>query len=273
MITREGKLDILERFEVDRNLPKHRAKRRPLVGDVMEGGFSFNTNSVRAMSLVTVAAPPTWYQRIMAAVLKLKPAEPPEGGLSVAEFFHSVKNSAEEVQIVDARLAGYAKALQDAERNGQTVLHERLARDVAAVRAETQLHAVGFAKYVSEENLVRFVKESKRGLRLDYIRNFMRVIPPDVAAKKARCDEVEAFDNYAILHYDPEGKAWAETEEEKARRRDPILFGLIEGRRRLYYVADWVDELCDLTLEQVADLLGEGGVSEIPAEYKVPPLA
>ena len=33
--------------------------------------------------------------------------------------------------------------------------------------------------------------------------------------------------------------------------RDPILFGMIEGSRRLYFVADWVTDDDDLTLEKL----------------------
>ena len=33
--------------------------------------------------------------------------------------------------------------------------------------------------------------------------------------------------------------------------RDPILFGMIEGSRRLYFVADWITDDDDLTLEKL----------------------
>jgi len=42
----------------------------------------------------------------------------------------------------------------------------------------------------------------------------------------------------------------------RERRKDPILFGVINGRRQLYYVGDWTDEFCDLTLDQIVDTLG-----------------
>lgn len=42
-----------------------------------------------------------------------------------------------------------------------------------------------------------------------------------------------------------------------------ILFGLIEGRRRLYVVGDWVDEICDLTMDQIADSIGNDAIGEI----------
>jgi hypothetical protein len=123
----------------------------------------------------------------------------------------------------------------------------------------------GVDVYLSEGSLVRFYKASKKGLRLDWVANFTRTIPPEVATKKVRADEVGAFDNYVVLHYDPAEKAFSETEWEQLARtsKDPILFGLMKGRRILYFVGDWIDEVCDLTLDQLADVIGKDAVKTI----------
>ena len=284
MITSDGKLQVFERFEVDRRLPKFQRPKKSSFGEgdnereamgswgsgsivTADGGAFFVANGMGHP-----APPPPWYQKLLTWIrpARVQPALPTPPSVPVEEFFTSVKNSTEEVQVVAHRLAGYKKALVDAERNGQTALFEQLSKDVAAVRSETQLLASGLGRYLTEEDLVRFVKETHKGVRLDLVKNFTRVIPDDVSATKAQCDGLGIFDNYAVLHYDPKGKAWADTEEEKARKRDPILFGLIDGRRRLYFVGDWVDDYCDLTLEQVADLLGEGAVAEVKPDFVVP---
>jgi hypothetical protein len=69
-------------------------------------------------------------------------------------------------------------------------------------------------------------------------------------------NELEVFDNYVVLYYDPEGTVYKETAYEEAKRRDPIIFGVIAGSKKLYYVADWIDEYCDLTLDAFVDALG-----------------
>jgi len=88
-------------------------------------------------------------------------------------------------------------------------------------------------------------------------------LPEDVVRRKIECDERLIFDNYVVLHYDPEKKSWAETEAEKEARKDPILFGVLQGSRKLYFVGDWVDDYCDLTLDQVADLIGADAISRV----------
>ena len=185
-----------------------------------------------------------------------KPSPPPE--ITVAEFFSSIKDSQDDLDLVDGRARGYEAALDRARKTGQVALVEQLSAGIAAVRAETQLHVMGLTRVLTEATLVEFVKKSPKGLRLDWVRNFTRVIPDDVLATKVDCDERRIFDNYVVLHYDPNKKSWAETQEQAAARKDPILFGVIEGRRKLYFVGEWVDEFCDLSLDQIADVLYEG---------------
>ncbi len=291
MITSQGKLRILEDFVVDRSLPKFKAGKRQNVfmgGDVVnmsEEEFeesmgesspivwrqaSLNSGSVIVNGSFVTDAPTPFWVRLWRAFFPLKPAgrKVPEKHVptvSVLEFFSSVKNSAQELRLVEERSLGYERALAAARRNGQVALRERLEEGMAAYRAEAQAESMGLKKFVSEEDIVGFYKQSDRGLRLDMIANFTRQIPDDVAQRKARADELHIFDNYAVLHYDPEAKSFAETEKEKEARKDPILFGLLKGRRQLYFVGDWVDEVCDLTLDQIADKLGKEVVKETPS--------
>lgn len=189
--------------------------------------------------------------------------------MSIEEFFLNVKNSAEEIKVVRERAAGYERAMAQASRTGQKALLEKLKSGLNLHRMESQLVAIGLPKYVEESKVVEFAKASKRGLRLDWLRNFVRQIPENVVALKDGADELGIFDNYAVLHYDPDGKSVAKTEAERAAeeiaKRDPILFGFIKGSRRLYFVGDWIDEHCDLTLEQFADMMGAGSVESLAA--------
>jgi len=128
-----------------------------------------------------------------------------------------------------------------------------------------------FTKYVSERQAVDFIKKSKRGLALDLMIDFPRAIPSDVIAKFEAAEELQVFDQYVILHYKPEEERpkathtkesakkarKVEKDKELARKKDPILFGLIRGSRNLYYIADWIDEKCDLTLEKMMAELGQ----------------
>ena len=97
-------------------------------------------------------------------------------------------------------------------------------------------------------------------MRLDYIKNFTRVIPSDVQKEKKKADKLKVFDNYVILHYDPLKKNVAPTAKEKEadrkKKADPILFGVIAESHDLYYITDWVDDTCDLTLDEFVKVMG-----------------
>lgn len=189
--------------------------------------------------------------------------------VSLDRFFRSLMDSREQVELVEHRTVGYVRAIEGARARGQRALLEQLVAGLAAVRSETQLVSMGLSTYLTEDAVVRFARKVDRGLRLDWLANFTRVIPDDVAAKKAEADQRCIFDNYVVLHYDPTGKNWSETAAERAKRRDPILFGVVQGRRLLYFVGDWIDEHCDLTLDKVADVLGRQVLGEISSTAEV----
>ena len=98
---------------------------------------------------------------------------------------------------------------------------------------------------------------------MDYIANYVRTIPLDIIKKKIEVDMLEVFDNYVILHYDPQGNAVemtpAEKKKEVDKAKDPILFGVIAGSNKLYYIADWIDTTIadDLTWETMVENLGQ----------------
>ena len=273
----DGKLSIFEDFWVDSSLPKFRAKKAQkyelksnrLLGDNEGENSSEPSESWESWG----SSRARFIARNGFLVGSLNPAAgfwsrvrswfTPAPKMSVREFFESVKNSTEELVIVDSRADGYEKLLREAKESGQEALVERLISGMAAIRSEAQLIAMGATKYVTEDTIVRFSSLSQKGLRLDWIRNFTRAIPSEVLEKKRAADEREVFDNYVVLHYDPQNRGVAPTKAEIAAKKDPILFGLMEGRRRLYYVGDWVDEYCDLTLDKIADIVGAGAVSEL----------
>ena len=159
---------------------------------------------------------------------------------------------------------------QHAKTMGQTALYEEIMKDILIIKQESLLLQSNFKTCITEEQVVSFYKESEKGLGLCYVRNFSRVVPEEVLKQKQIADTLHVFDNYVILYYDPTNKTFKETEAEKNKRKDPILFGVIRNVRKLYYIADWTDEYCDLTLKQFIVQFGEEAISanNINVNYK-----
>lgn len=288
MITNDNKLWVFENFQVDLNLPKHKQKEGDAkltklaasdlasFGDVSSAVVPFNEGWVvenngimipkNTDTLFGFLKRKIW-NFLMEGNFKTtdKKDKNPKNAKSIVEFFASVKNSAQELDIVVDRAKDFEKTIEYASKCGQTALVEKLNANLDIIRSETQLLAMGKVTVITEEQLVQFYKESERGLRLDWIKNFTRIIPSEVMEVKLRADECLVFDNYVVLHYDPQAKSYAQTQKEKeaeeARKKDPILFGVIKGSRKLYFVGDWIDEVCDLTLEDLVNKLGEEAVN------------
>lgn len=181
--------------------------------------------------------------------------------MNVIEFFDQVKLTTEQ-ETVDYynRIGPYLVALKRAKEMGQKALIDGWVGRIFIAKYESFLRAKGFHHKITEEQMVQFVKKTEKGVTLTWIKNFPRPIPDDVAKKKLEADSLHVFDNYVILHYDPQGKVYAKTQEEKekerAKKADPIMFGVIWESRDLYYIADWTDQYCDLTLDKFLEVSG-----------------
>lgn len=201
-----------------------------------------------------------WYKRLWNALTGKKEVvvdEVEEQPMDALKFFSLVKASSKEsAAVYKDRVSKYLTALHNATNIGQTALQEELIRGLITNRYESVLYAEGCYYAVTEQQVARFASECEKGLKLSYLKNFSRPIPQEVIDKIAKMNELEVFDNYVILYYDPEGAVYKETAYEEAKRRDPIIFGVIAGSKKLYYVADWIDEYCDLTLDAFVDSLG-----------------
>jgi hypothetical protein len=134
----------------------------------------------------------------------------------------------------------------------------------------------GYIQTLSEKDLIRFVISSEMGLCFTDISSYNKPIPNDVIEKVKEADERCIFDNFFILYYDidrvknifyskdfnkkAEAKEKEIIEAEKAKAKDPIIFGAIIGCTDLFYIADWEDENCSLTWDKlVKSIHGKSG--------------
>ena len=177
--------------------------------------------------------------------------------LDVLDLFKEVKIiSGKEREFIE-RLGEYMSILQKSISMRQGAQTEILVSKLIIHVYESILAVSGFNHYITFEDLINLQMRCKKTLDLDYIKNFTRIIPDDAAEKKVIADQLQVFDNYVVLHYNPDGKSFKLTKKEEEIKKDPVLFGVIYGSDKLYYISDWIDEFCDLTFEQVVEKLGE----------------
>ena len=95
---------------------------------------------------------------------------------------------------------------------------------------------------------------------------FQRELPPEVEKVLLDCIQKKLFDTYLILCTDYTRKVTATIKKEN-QKKDPILFGAFinnSGKvitQRLYVLAEWEDEYCDLTMDKLLDLATKQSIS------------
>ena len=265
-------LIIFDHFTVDRSLVKHHhhKARFDLVGEFGDseselGGVSIQPNNITHNSIMVSANRRMrprltsifeeytikWF--IAKAILKLKEFIYNLTSEKIESVMVQIKASATEIEVFKKRDTVLKENIENAKTLGQNELLHRLEAELSLSTMENVLYSKGFPKYLTEAQVLLFGSKCERGLCLDWISDFVRIIPKNVLEAKKKADDLLVFDNYVVLHYDPRNlatdKAARARQEDKIR--DPILFGVIEESRKLYFIADWVDEKCDLTLDQV----------------------
>ena len=136
---------------------------------------------------------------------------------------------------------------------GQIAMSEQLMRKLFVLVREAVLYAVKKRIYLTREIYDRYKYKTSKPVKLTPLKNYARPIPDEVLAEKEKYKDY--YDEYYVMHFDDAGTV-AETESERVEReKDPILFGTIEYSDRLYFIDDWVDEYCDLTLDDIIDTL------------------
>lgn len=182
-------------------------------------------------------------------------------GISPIIYFKFLKTklSVLEKLKLDNRIKRLEKAFNVAVDNGQEALGEKFLKEISKEARESILWAKGYKLFIEKEDVYKHKHNLYSGHISDTrYEDYTRLIPKDIIEKKKKADPY--FDSFVILHYWNE-KAAKDTKEmdqtEKAKMKDPILFGKIEETDRWYFIADWEDEYCDLTFDKLIDKLGK----------------
>ena len=223
-------------------------------GEVPENSFTI-TNPGRLHILKRLGVAFTLKSRIK----KLEKQKKAEKLITIRDYFLNLAEGFSELTPLADIADHYEKAILQAEKLGQRSLVEKFKDMLEVVRGEAHLIQMGVKFYVTNEQVCDFHEsvDEDKNLKLTWIEHFVKVIPNEIVELKSEIDKRGVFDNYVILHYDPNGNATSLTKEEIEVKKDPILFGVIKNSKRLYYIGDWKDDYCNLTLEDMFEKLGE----------------
>ena len=66
---------------------------------------------------------------------------------------------------------------------------------------ESVVVAAGFTSYITEANMIDFIRKSERGTMVDFLRYYEDELPQEVIDKKIAADKLMVFDNYVVAYY------------------------------------------------------------------------
>lgn len=186
------------------------------------------------------------------------------------EIFQELKKS---VRLIDSKdLDHYERnlivALNSALKTEQKILIEQCIFFHKCLEKENELIALGFDRFIYKDDLTYIIdklnEKNTKNIYFIELENYPRVIPNDVVEKIKTVKDRKIFDNYYVLYTDYTRKTQNTGERV---RKDPIVFGAFSASNaegtirymseRMYYIADWVDEYCDLTLDRLLNVVPE----------------
>jgi len=175
---------------------------------------------------------------------------------AIYEFVRSKLTTVQANELTE-RLFKLTTLVKTCDRLGQTAVYEDLALQLAAVMKEQAAAVAGYNIKIPVDTVKYFVDfVDERTIKYTGLDKFPRVIPVQPAAKIQDAKNLGIFDTFHILFVDYTGQAEIKTNQQKIRERDPIVFGAFDFLPgMLFYITDWIDEYCDLTLEQMVNAL------------------
>ena len=137
---------------------------------------------------------------------------------------------------------------------------------------EEKLIEMGVSTYIYKSTIEDYIENvADKTVKIVELSRYMREIPDELVEtiEKTR----EYFDEFYVVFTDYTGTEERKVEKER-RDKDPILFGCFKNGNnvadRFYFLGDWVDEFCDLTLDKmVEEYKSQKGVSPTITE-KIP---
>lgn len=179
------------------------------------------------------------------------------------EYFNNLKENLSEVvqQEIITVQNNILKEIARAKELNQIVLANDLLFTYKVTQKELIASANGFNRYVSRSLIQKFVDkiEPINSVKVIDLEHYPRIIPTENAEIIRKAQELNIFDEFAVIFTDLEDNV-KHTEADKEfieRNKDPIVLGYFYNKEyrqrydRYYVITDWVDEYCDLTFEKM----------------------
>jgi hypothetical protein len=164
--------------------------------------------------------------------------------------------------------------LNEYHRSGQLAAQKKLLFHIEILAKEKQLIDMGVDTFIYKSDIDDFIRlVDGRVVKIIELENYQRRIPEDIIQTIEKCRGI--FDQMYVLFTDYTGREERKIEAKK-REKDPILFGTFMDRstrtivERFYFLGDWEDEYCDLTLDKMVSIMQKKTDNDIRRTISTP---
>ena len=195
--------------------------------------------------------------------------------LSATEYFNYLKEKRQ--NITDGELQklydGYLSLVEKYKVTGQKRIIEKLRFLVDNIDKERQVVALGITSFVYRDDVEDYIDNiAKNVVKIIELENYPRDIPDNIVDIIAKTKDI--FNKMYVVFTDYTGTVEKQVAKER-RETDPMLFGTFQKPRtdtrnggvvlndRFYFLGDWEDEYCDLTMDKFLQEVGKEKLQKI----------
>lgn len=178
--------------------------------------------------------------------------------LTAKEIFESIKDRKEKIDHEGLKqyYENCLTLIKKFEITGQKESLKKLLFHITCMEKEMKLIDMGVDTYINYEDIKSFLdRPENKEILLVALEDYPRDIPDEIVETISKTKDI--FKKMYVIFTDYTGTVKPELKKKKAKEKDPILLGAfvdIKTRTKLerfYFLGDWVDEYCDLTLEKM----------------------
>lgn len=194
--------------------------------------------------------------------------------ISPSQYFDFLKDAKNTITVEALKNSFdvFIKLAEKYQKLGQVESLKKLSFLADTLVKEEKIIEMGITTYVYKDVVEDYIEHvADKTVKIIELSRYMREVPDELVDVVEKTKDL--FDQFYVVFTDYTGKEERKVEKER-RDKDPILFGVFKNNTtvsdRFYFLGDWVDEYCDLTLDKMVEQYKEKKGYEPTSEIAIP---
>ena len=194
--------------------------------------------------------------------------------ISPSQYFDFLKDAKNTITVEALKNSFdvFIKLAEKYQKLGQVESLKKLSFLADTLVKEEKIIGMGITTYVYKDVVEDYIEHvADKTVKIIELSRYMREVPDELVEVVEKTKDI--FDQFYVVFTDYTGKEERKVEKER-RDKDPILFGVFKNNTtvsdRFYFLGDWVDEYCDLTLDKMVEQYKEKKGYEPTSEIAIP---